>query len=151
MSTEDDRVTLDEILNMDPTEVDRPKPLPAGNYEAQVVGHPKHDRYATGTEYIEYTLKMLRAKDGVDPEALEKSGGLEDRTMRLSFPSVKKMLYRHVDFLIACGIKEEKGKGAMDRMMSQAPNCRLIVRVSHTPSKTEEGVVYANIVKTMPL
>ena len=60
--------TFESILDRPSAEIDRTvKPLPVGSYVAIVQGQPRIDKSSKKqTEFSEYTMKLLEAKDDVD-------------------------------------------------------------------------------------
>src|SRR5580658_1326466 len=97
-----------DILDKPATEIDRPKPLPIGEYVWTVQGLPRYDKSKEKqTPFYEFTCKAASALDSVDEDALKewatKSDGsmraLTDFSTRLTFYITEDSLYRLQEFL----------------------------------------------------
>ncbi|HOA52104.1 MAG TPA: hypothetical protein PKI05_07590, partial [Thermogutta sp.] len=83
------------ILDESPTEIDRPKPIPTGTYLCRVQGSPVYDKSSKkGTPFVQFTLKPISAEDDVDEEDLAEMGGLDNKTLRLTFYLTEDAVYR---------------------------------------------------------
>ena len=146
-----------DILDKPATEIDRPKPLPVGEYVWTIQGLPRYDKSKEKqTPFYEFTCKAASALDSVDDEALKewatKSDGqmraLTDFSTRYTFYITEDSLYRLQEFLVHCGID---GDGKTTRQcIDETPNCQFVGAIVHTPSK-DGATVYANIGKTAPV
>lgn len=146
------------ILDKPSTDVEKPKPLPAGSYICVVKGLPKQDKSSKkGTEYVEFTLTPLQAGEDVDEEALtnwaSKADGstrsLSDTSLRCTFYLTEDSIYRLKGFLVDDLEIEEEDK-SLRQMIDETPGRQVLAHVKHTAS--EDGTtVYANVAKTAPV
>lgn len=144
------------ILDRAPSEVDRPKPLPAGSYTCIVKGTPRFDKSSKKqTEFVEFTLAVQAAGEDVDEELLKewmaKSDGtarrLQDATVRATYYITEDALWRLKDFLENCGITEGD---SLREMIDEAPNSQVIAYIKHRPSDDGQSI-FAELAKTAPV
>ena len=139
--------SFEDILNVDPNDVERPRPLPQGSYEGVVISHRFDRSPKTLTPFIEYTIRPVAPMDDINMDELNEMGGIGNRTIRLTFWLTPDSKFRLKEFLENCDIKYEK---TLYKMAEQAINCRIGIVVVHNPSK-DNTQVYANISKTFSL
>lgn len=138
-----------DILDRPSTEVERPKPTPVGTYLCVVQGLPRIDKSTKkGTEYSEYTLKPIQAQEDVDQDALNEIGGLEQRTLRVTFWHTEDALYRLKEFFDHCQIPEEDDGEELSirQRMGMVQNKQVLATVKHTVG--DNGTIYANVTGT---
>jgi hypothetical protein len=147
--------SFSDILNTKASDVERPSPMPVGDYVVVVTGQPRQDKSAKKqTPFVEFTYKVLEAMDSVDTDQLEewlmKKDGtkrkLSEVTIKDTYYLVEKALYRLTDMLKACGVVEvdEDGEIISDMSLSQlieeAPGHQLIVTMRHESFQDGTGV-----------
>lgn len=138
-----------DILSKPASEVERPKPLPAGSYVCTVAGLPEFDKSAKKeTPYAKFTLRPISAGDDVDADDLEAAGGLDGKTISATYYLTEGSLYRLKKFLEDCGIDVEDGR-TMKELIEDAPNQTVIAYIKHTPSRDGESM-YAELANTAP-
>lgn len=141
---------LDQPSNL----VDRvSKQLPVGSYTAVVSGPPKIDKSTKkGTEYSEYTMKILEAGEDVDEaeldEFLTKADGtkkrLQDCTIRATFWHTDEALGRlarfldHLDGLSPEDAAQETKK--LKQRVDESVGKTCIIHVKHEPWQSGEAV-----------
>lgn len=126
------------LLDKAPSEVERPKPLPEGQYLWVIQGLPEFGKSSKKqTEFAAFTLKCLQAGPDVDPDQLAEMGGIADKTTKATFYITEGSLYRLKDFLEYCGI--EKGP-SLRAMIEEAQNCQVVGYIRHEPSNDGESV-----------
>jgi hypothetical protein len=151
--------TFQSILDMPVSEVERPKPIPAGSYVCLVQGQPRLDKSAKKqTDFCEFTLKFLEPMNDVDEDALlafltNRDGSkkkLADITKTVTFYLTEASIYRLKDFLGHCGIDIEQAEAdgaSLAQLIAEAPGQQVVAHVTHSPS--DDGTaVYANIKST---
>lgn len=136
------------LLDQAPSETERPKPLPQGTYVTMIQGLPRQDKSTKkGTEYVEFTHKLLSAGEDVDAEELAAMGGIGDKTMRNTYYITENSLWRLKDFLSHCGIDVD-AVGSYREAIDETPGKQVSIYIKHVPS--EDGTaIYANIGKTL--
>jgi len=136
------------ILDEAPTEVDRPKPLPAGTYIC-IVGNPVYDKSAKkGTPYVMFTLKPIGAESDVDEDELAEMGGFENKTIRATFYLTEDAVYRLDEFHQHCGLDltDEASRRARN---DEVVNAQVRAVVKHRSS--DDGTqIYAELARTLP-
>jgi len=148
---------LADILDKPSSEVERPKPLPAGSYQCIVKGMPRHDVSSKKqTPFVEFTLAVQSAADDVDEDELKEwmsrpdgtSRALTDATIRATYYKTEEALYRLTDFLDHCGAGEDTM--TVRERIDEAPNCSVGAYIKHVPS-TDGQSMYAELGKTFPI
>ena len=92
--------SFESILDTPATEVERPKPLPAGTYSCIVRGLPEYGESSQKkTPFVRFTLAVQAAGDDVDTDELQEIGGIADKTIRNTFYTTPDALFRLTDFL----------------------------------------------------
>lgn len=93
------------ILDEAPTEIERPKPLPAGTYTCVVQGQPVYDKSTKkGTPYVQFTLRPIAAESDVDEDDLQEMGGFENKTIRATYYLTEEAVFRLDEFHEHCGL-----------------------------------------------
>jgi hypothetical protein len=133
------------LLDTPSSEVERPKPLPAGSYTAVVHGLPRYDKSTKKqTEFVEFTLNLLAAGDDVDEGELKEMGGFAGKTMRATYYITDTALWRLKDFLDHLGIEDE---GSLRQRIEEAPGKQVGIFIKHEPSQ-DGTTFFAQIGKT---
>lgn len=131
--------TFESILDTPATEVERPKPLPAGTYEAIVQG-----LFETGesskkkTPFVRFTYKITAAAEDVDAAELEEMGGIADKTIKDTYYTTPDAIFRLTDTLEAMGI-DPTGK-TIRHMLDESPNASVRVVIGHRPSEDGQQI-----------
>jgi hypothetical protein len=139
------------ILDIMDDDVERPKPVPVGTYLCTVISKREDKSSKKQTDFIEYTLKPIAAGEDVNEEDLEECGGLENKTLRLTFYLVEPSqgsagsLWRLKEFLNDCGVP--KGGSLVGDRAPAAINTQVYAYVTHTVSQDGQAV-FANVTKT---
>lgn len=138
-----------DILKTKASDVEAPKPIPVGTYQAVIDTNPKID---PEKGIVEFQVKFLAAKEDVDPAALSDYGQINGATLRMTrwFLAKDPEEQPRTDFgnkrffVDTLDIDENLSFG---EMIAQAPGRQLLVTVSHAPSK-DGTQMYANIKQT---
>lgn len=131
--------TFESILDTPATEVERPKPLPAGTYEGIVQGlFEQGESSKKKTPYVRFTYKVTSALDDVDSDELEEMGGLADKTIKDTYYTTPEALFRLTDTLEAMGI-DLTGK-SIRHALDESPNASVKIVVGHRPSEDGQQI-----------
>ena len=153
-STQTKEPTFSSVLDMPSSEIDRSvKQLPIGSYLAVVQGLPRIDKSSKKqTEFSEYTMKILEAKDDVDEDALEEflkgadgsKRKLTDQTIKATFYHTEGSIGRLLTFLDHLdGIKPSEAAEVEEsprQRMSEVAGKQCVIHVKHEPWQSGEGV-----------
>ena len=123
--------SFEEILNVDSSEIDRPKPAPAGTYDAMVDGLPEYGKSSKKqTPYIQWNIKLMTPKDDVSLDDLQAAGGIHNKYTRFTvwLPNGKADRYKINDFCDKCGVPQ----GNLQDRVDQTPNCYIGIVLKHT-------------------
>lgn len=139
--------TFESILDTPATEVERPKPLPAGTYSTVLRGLPEYGESSQKkTPFVRFTHAIQAAGDDVDTDELAEIGGTADKTIRNTFYTTPDALFRLTDFLEHCGIDAE-GK-TVRQMIDETPNAAVDITVGHRASEDGQQI-FAEVKRTM--
>lgn len=142
-----DKPNFAKLLDRKGTEVERPKPCPAGSYIWIIKGQPRFDQSAQKkTDFVEFNLVAQSALEDVDEVELttwanRKDGttkSFADLTQKGIFYLTEDSLFRLNDFLNACGAGDESM--SLRQRIEEAVNCQVVGVVSHRATQDGEGV-----------
>ena len=139
--------SFESILDTPATEIDRPKPLPAGTYDAIVKGLPEYGESSQKkTPFCRFTYAIQAAGEDVDAEEIEAIGGLEGKTIRDTYYTTPDAIFRLTDTLERMGIDAD-GK-TVRQMIDESPNCPIKVVIGHRASEDGQQI-FAEVKRTM--
>lgn len=142
-----DKPNFASILDEAPTEVDRPKPLPAGTYKF-IVGSGEYDKSSKkGTPFVKFPLKPIEAESDVDEEELKEAGGLENKTIRATFYLTEDAVYRLDEFHQHCGLDLSDASSRRHRN-DEVMNSEVRGVVKHRTSD-DGSQVFAELARTL--
>jgi hypothetical protein len=134
------------LLSQPVSEVERPKPLPAGSYVFTVTDF-KFDKSAKKkTDFVRFELTPNQPMDDVDAEELKAALGdktLTDKKMRSDYYITPDSMWRLDEFLLE-QLGHEPGQERAE-MIQASKGMQVVGMVSHRPSDRDENVVYAEI------
>jgi hypothetical protein len=137
--------TFESILDTPATEVERPKPLPAGTYDVIVKGlYEQGESTQKKTPYVRFIYAIQSAGEDVDPDELEAIGGIADKTIRDTYYTTPDALFRLTDTLENMGI-ELDGK-SVRHALDETPNASLRIVVTH---RAVDDQIFAEVKRTM--
>jgi hypothetical protein len=151
--------TFESILDMPAADVERPKPIPAGTYNAIVYGlYEEGVSSQKKTPFVQFAFLIQSADEDVDEEELTAYLTAKDGTVKslqsvilknnsTKFYTTPDSMFRLTDFLDHCGIDQE-GK-SVRQCLSETPNCSVKILIGHTASNDGESI-FAELKKTMP-
>lgn len=126
------------LLSTPGSEIERPPPMPVGSYICTVQGLPRFDKSSKKqTDFVEFTLKFMEAREDVDEDELKKIGGLGDKTIKAVYYITETALWRLKDFLAACGL-EADGDKTLEELIDETPNSTVGIFIRHEPG--DDGV-----------
>lgn len=149
------RGSFSDILKTKASDVERPSPMPVGDYVVVVTGQPRQDKSAKKqTPFVEFTYKVLEAMESVDEEALDEwltnnkgeKKKLTEVTIKDTYYLVEKALFRLTDMLVACGVAEVDDDGeitsdkSIGQLIEETAGSQLIVTMRHESFQDGSGV-----------
>jgi hypothetical protein len=150
---------FESILDMPSENVERPKPLPVGTYNAIVQGlYEEGVSSQKRTPFVQFAFAIQSADEDVDEDDLNtyltaKDGtrkslqGITLKNNSTKFYTTPDSLFRLTDFLDICGVPEE-GMTIRQRL-SETPNCGVKIQIGHVASQDGESV-FAEVKKILP-
>lgn len=141
-------MSFKELLKRDAGSVERPKPLPGGDYSFVIKSYEFGQSAKKKTDQIEFKVKPLAAID-VDEEVLAQMENWRDKEMRLTFYITSEALYRLTEFQEHCGL-ETSGR-TIEELIPEMVNCSFGGRIEHSPSQRDPSIIYAEIGATFKI
>ena len=142
------------VLDMMPDEIERPKPLPPGDYVVTIKSYSQ-DAAQTGTKFIEFHTTPVEALPNVDEdwlkEALTKLDGsmkkLSDFTLRIRFYDTKDAAFMLKEFLIN-DVQLDPEDRSIGQLVEAATNAQVVATVKHA---SRDGRTFVNVTGTAPV
>lgn len=132
---------ISDILNRPAEDVEAPKPLPVGSYNAIVVGLPEQGESSKKkTPYLRFSYKITSPREDVDEEAITEYETGKDgektpiagKILTSDYYLTNDALFMLTDMLEALGIDFTDGK-SVSAAIDESPNCECVVFVKHEP------------------
>lgn len=149
------QTSFESILDTPATEVERPKPLPAGTYDCIVKGlYEEGQSSQKKTPFVRFTYALVAAGEDVNEEELteiltDKDGdvaSLSSRTIKDTYYTTPEALFRLTDTITNMGIDIE-GK-SVRACLADTPNSSLKIVVGHRASEDGQQI-FAEVKRTM--
>jgi hypothetical protein len=142
--------SFEEILKRPTSEVKTPPPIPVGTYHCIVDGMPEHGKSTKKqTDYLRFKYKIVAAMEDVDQrDALEARvvGKTIVDDKYITDNEITQVMFK--EFLEeTLGIENPDGSKSFQELVSEAPNCQLLVKLEH--KVTDDGKrTYARVNST---
>lgn len=129
------------ILDRPASEIKRPKPLPVGTYLCVLKGLPRYDKSSKKqTEFVEFLGIPQSALDDVDREELEACGGLEGKTIKLTYYITEDAAWRLKKFLEDLGFDMEDEDVKPRKAIESSAGSQVYVTIKHRASEDGKSV-----------
>ena len=143
------------VLDMSPDDIERPKPLPPGDYVVLIKSYIQDKTSQKETKFIEFNTSPVEALENVDEdwlkEALTKADGsmkkLSDMNIRVRFYDTPEAGYRIKKFLLDDVHLENDGSN-IGQMVEAAVNAQVIVSIKH---RSVDGDTFIDVKGTAPV
>lgn len=144
-----------EILgNAKVGEIERPKPLPIGDYAVLIKGVEYGETNGEKkTPYARFALEVVQPLDSVSEGDIELAGGLSKITgkkLKVDFFLTPDSLFRLQDFITE-HVKLDLAGVSLDQAIPQLINNQVGVKVKHRPDSRDPETVYAEVERTFAL
>jgi hypothetical protein len=152
--------TFESILDTPADDVERPKPLPVGIYDAIIQGlYEEGVSSQKKTPFVQFAFAITSAGEDVDEDELLEWATSKDGTVKqlggtvlknnsTKFYTTPDSLFRLTDFLEkVCGIELEGKK--IRQALSETPNCSVRLEIGHVASQDGEQI-FAEVKKFLP-
>lgn len=129
------------LLNRRPNEVEKPKPLPVGDFLLSIAKYEFGESKEKKTPYVRFTLNVLAPGEDVDPDALT-GVDLSKKQLRLDFYITEDALWRLTEFLT-----ESLGLDAgleTTQLIDQSVGMSFYGAVTQRPDKNS-GAIYNDV------
>jgi hypothetical protein len=136
------------ILDEQPTEVNRPKPLPEGTYVC-IVGQPEEGQSSQKkTPFVKFPLRPISVLEDVDPAALEEVGGLDSKNLSTTYYLTPDSIFRLDEFHEHCGLDLTDAASRRARN-AEVVNSQVLAVVKHRMSQ-DNTQSFAEVNRTAP-
>ena|SRR5215472_1379497 len=143
------------VLDMQPDEIERPKPIPPGDYVCIIKSFIRDKSSKKETPFIEFTCSPVEPLQSVDEdwlrEALTKLDGsmkkLSDSSIRARFYDTPDAAFMLRDFLIDSVQLENDGR-SIAQLIEASINAEVILTVKHA---SLDGRIFINVTGTAPV
>ena len=144
--------SFSDILKTRAGDVERPTPMPVGEYVCAIAGQPRQDKSKQKqTPFVEFTYKILEAMDSVDTDQLDEwltnakgeKKKLSEVTIKDTYYLTEGSLWRLTDMLKACGLDTDSDM-SLGQLIEDAPGNQLVVTMRHE-SNQDGSAVFARV------
>lgn len=143
------QTSFESILDTPAAAIERPKPLPAGTYDAVVKGlYEEGQSSQKKTPFVRFTYALQAAGEDVDEEELTDMGGLTDKTIKDTYYTTPDALFRLTDALANMGLDTDADGVTVRQLLSETPNCPIRVVIGHRASEDGQQI-FAEVKRTM--
>lgn len=137
------------ILDEQPTEVNRPKPLPEGTYVC-IVGQPEEGQSSQKkTPFVKFALRPISTLEDVDADALAEVGGLDGKNLSVTYYLTPDSIFRLDEFHEHCGLDLSDAASRRARN-AEVVNGQVLAQVKHRMSQ-DNTQAYAEVNRTAPV
>lgn len=159
MSVAQSTPNFSALLDRAPSEVERPKPLPAGTYMTIIEGLPRYDKSSLKqTDFVEFTHRIISAGEDVDQAELDaaltspdgQKKPLNEVRMKNQLYVTENSLWRLKDFLQNLGFDIESDEFSLRDLCESTAGKECLVFIKHQPSQDGQAI-FARIDRTLPL
>lgn len=141
--------SFESILDTPAAAIERPKPLPAGTYDAIVKGlYEEGQSSQKKTPFVRFTYAFQAAGDDVDEEELAEIGGLTDKTIKDTYYTTPDALFRLTDTLANMGLDTGADGVTVRQLLSETPNSPIRIVIGHRASEDGQQI-FAEVKRTM--
>lgn len=146
-------VNFSNLLNVQASAVERPKPLPVGTYDGVVLKHDFNESKEQKTPYCRLTIRLVAPGADVDQEALTSYGGqaaLQKVELNTDFWLTEKSMFRFRELFEKVLKMDITGKTLDELAATALDNQSVKVEIKHDIDKKDNQVIYANIARLLP-
>jgi hypothetical protein len=143
-------ISFANILSQQTNEIEAPKALPAGEYEALIDGQPEQKELGPAkSPALVFNVKLLRSINADEDEVLAACNG---RTLSAMPMTLTMWLNGYGPYKLKVFLQDHLGitlDGSLQEGVDQAPGRPFMVTLGHKPSR--DGGVFAAITSTAAL
>lgn len=126
-------IDVSNLLGKRTSEIEKPKPLPIGNYGWLIKGHEIVESSQKKTPGVQFTVQPFEAKDDVDEDLLAEVKDPFQRNMRMTFWITEDSLWRLKEFLEMLGLGGNDE--SLEELIPETTGQQFIAKVRHEPSQ----------------
>lgn len=139
-----------DLANVRVGDVEPPKAIPPGHYQAIFTGLMKPHKAKSGNQAMRFPFKLVAPGDDVDTDALEAAGGLPDKEFSLDFWMSPDARYRFTDFGKAMGHSDSLNLLELAEALGTA-NEPFLIEVSSQADDKDPNKFYTRFDNPAPL
>jgi hypothetical protein len=152
-------IDFNAVLDKKAGEIEKPPLIPPGTYLAKVHKIPEMGNVGGGQyDTVDFTMKLIEAKEDVDKDQLEEFGGLNNTFARRRFmfnkedeSAFKRELYNVKRFCLDHLKINGNDDTTIKELLNDSLNAECYVFMAWRQDKNDKDVVYSEIKKTAPI
>lgn len=129
-----------DVLNQKASDVEKPKPRPAGTYLGTIIGMPDQVE-RKDNKMLEFKVKLMMAKDDVDREKLDEQPELSGwAPLKYTvFVNDPWPLKRFLTEVLEIDPGDESDPKTLGQMVAEAPGKQILATIQHRPYMTADN------------
>jgi hypothetical protein len=130
------------LLQTNTSEIEKPKPMPAGHYQFNIVGHEFGQSSQKKTDYVQFNVNPLAAGSDVDEDLLAQVKNWQGKKMNVKYYITEDALWRLVEFLNMIGLDTE-GR-SLEELIPETVNmqCWAYIKNEISTKNPEETIAF---------
>lgn len=143
--------SFSELASVKGNQVEKPKPLPEGNYSVMITGPYKEHKAKSGNSAMRFPAKVIAPLDDVDQAALAAAGPKAlEREFAIDFWMSPDARWRFTEFAVAMGIDPELNLLEMGSELATL-GTPFQMTCKQEPAQNDPSTVYARFDNPVPL
>lgn len=137
---------FNDVLNMKPSEIEKPKPRPLGTYLGAITRYELRDldTKAGPRKIADFHVKLLMAQDVEDKEALAEQGNVSDwypmvHGIFYETPEGRYALKQFLSETLDIDPGTGKSEKTISEMLADSPGRQLLTTLKHEPYMSKQG------------
>jgi hypothetical protein len=137
---------FNDVLNMKPSEIEKPKPRPIGTYLGAVQKYELKDITTRNGDrkVCSFTIKLMMAQQVDDQEELAKQGDVSDwfpltHDIFYETPEGRYGLKQFLSEVLAIDPGSGKNEKTLSEMVASSPGAQLLVTLRHEPYMSKQN------------
>ena len=132
-------INVSDLLGKRSDEVEKPKPLPVGNYAFLVKGHEIVESSQKKTPGVQFTVQPFEAKDDVDEDLLAEVKEPFKKNLKMTIWITEDSLWRLKEFIQVLGIEGE-GR-TLEELIPETTGQQFIAPIRHETMQNSDDIM----------
>lgn len=131
-------------------EIEKPKPIPIGGYEAKITKIEFDESSKKKTPFARFHFEIVQALEDVDEDDLEEFGEVAGKKTKTDFYLTEAALHMLQEFILYHVGLDVEGT-SLEEAIPQCQNNVVGIRMGHQISEKDNETVFANVTATFSL